>query len=45
MTSFSAKIMSHLKLNIIKRIFKIFAMNMPFISSREARKSIFQSWS
>ena len=38
--SFSAKNLSRLKLYIIKSQFKIFGMNMPFISSYEARKGI-----
>ena len=38
MTSFGAKSMSRLKLNIINRKF-IFLTNIPFISPREARKS------
>ena len=42
MTSFSAKNLLLLKLNIIKRIF--FLINMAFISFREVRKCIFHSW-
>ena len=38
MTSFTAKNLSGLKLNIKLKKTQILGMNMPFISSREARK-------
>ena len=44
MTSFTAKKSVTLKIVYNKKKIQIFGMNMPFISSREARKSIFHSW-
>ena len=44
MTSFSAKNSVTLKSVYNKKKIQIFGMNMPFISSREARKCIFHEW-
>ena len=44
MTSLTAKNLLHLKIVYNKKKIQIFGMNMPFISSREARKRIFHSW-
>ena len=44
MTSFTAKKSVMLKMVYNKKKIQMFGMNMPFISSREARKCIFHSW-
>ena len=44
MTSFTAQKTFTLKLIYNKKKIQFFGMNMPFISSREARKCIFHSW-